>query len=311
MPRALLECCKCGDVITLASGMLLVDGAEQAVPIRGCCYGCSGVSNNAEFKRLASRSWRKRSGAPRRARDLDFNKKIADLKLEHPGASRNSLRKLTHNWGLRGAGVADNALNITDIAKGVSVSIMCRHTNCFFYGMIDQWIKHVYFEEFRCPQCGQVYRPWTSGKHLLPVQKVVSMIDPANGKAVCFPAKWANPRTDPSKFADKVELVASSIKIGEDLEGFMHASIARLRNLLEKVATPVKFTQLEWNSKMECMLHSTTFPKSQWARLKDNGVSGMKMQWDAAHKDGFDNWDELSRLLASISAAAQATGSTL
>ena len=101
---AQLTCCQCGDVIAKASEMLLVDGGVRAdLPGRiwGCCQRCSGVPDKKEFKRMTNRSWRNRSHGPPRARDHDFNECMAKLKLEHPGASKSSLRELAINWALR------------------------------------------------------------------------------------------------------------------------------------------------------------------------------------------------------------------
>ena len=108
-----------------------------------------------------------------------------------------------------------------------------------------------------------------------------------------------------------VVVEAVKIQTDEDLNSFMNESSDSLRNFLVKVATPMKFANLDWNSEMEYMLQPDKFPKAHWAHLRANGVRGMKMTLADSNSVVFDTWPELISLMSNLLAAAKAIGSKL
>ena len=85
---------------------------------------------------------------------------------------------------------------LTNIATGVTISFMCRNPKCLFYGMNDQWVKHVTQEQFRCPRCAKLYEPWTQKNGEFPAQKVFGCPDPKTGLTMVIPCKWPDSHED-------------------------------------------------------------------------------------------------------------------
>ena len=225
---------------------------------------------------------------------------------ECPGLPWGKLREMTlQHLDMVKTYKTSDAGCFAEIAKSVSVSIMCRHTKCLFYGKKDQWIKHVSSEHYRCPQCGQLYKPLSSGPEMCPANTVISITDPTIGGTLCFPAKWADVKTD-EWLAGMAEMEASKIQIMDNVDAFMRESVTSLHNFLEKVATPMHLVKMTWNSKIETMLHHKTFPTRQWAHLKSNGVWGMKM---AFTDTVFDDRPKIINLMAKLLAGAKAISS--
>ena len=204
---------------------------------------------------------------------------------------------------------AKDAGYLTELSKGLTISFLCRSPACLFFGKNDQWIKKVDSEHFRCPCCGMLYHPFSQAKGQYPAQKVLSILNPRTGVKVTFPCKW--PDTEEDGWLNKtLEMNAMSINTSEDLRDFMAKKAISLSDLLDRVATPINFDRMEWNSGIEHMLCETKFPKSQWADLKANGFWGEKLLVDP-DAPVFENWTELIGLLASIMAGGKAIGSKL
>jgi hypothetical protein len=304
-PPTPLKCCKCGKLVAKASDLLRMPGDT----VSGCCHECSGILGDNQFRRRSCRSWALQTRKPQNTRDAAFCETMAKVMAECPGEPKVRLRKITlerlrttekMSLGTYNAGC------LVDIVKGVTVSIMCRRTNCLFYGMDDQWIKQVNSKHFRCPQCGHLYKSLTSG---LPAHKVVRLTDPIVGGAVCFPAIWATSIPNQS-LDDIIEMEALKIHTGDNIDVFMNTSAVQLHNLLVKVAMPIHFGKMEWNLEIEHMLHPSKFPETQWGHLKNNGVYGMK---GALGSDTVvsNDWQEFVSLMASLLVGARAVGSRL
>jgi len=343
VPFVPLKCSICEKTVAKASELLMSykgDKVQEAFvsklgvrddsagPIIGQCQACS-IFKDSRFRRLSTRSWAIVSQTPRKARDANFFKARAQLRTEFPDETSRHLRQMILN-GL-GTDVDETPLDTTDetsitapldttyqtsitaeslaeIAKSVSVMIMRRRNKCLFYGRDDQWIKHASATQVRCPLCGHHYRPLASGPNIFPGRRMISMTDPVSERTVCFPAKWKVSRTD-TWHANMAEIAAVKIHVDEDLDNFVRESVVSLHALLAKVATPMTFVKMDWNSEIEAMLHPTTFPRAKWQHLTVNGVWGMKMAPTESNSEIFDDWQELIGLMARFLAAANAMGS--
>ena len=208
-------------------------------------------------------------------------------------------------WTLK----SEEAGYLTNITKTVTLSFMCRHTDCLFFGMNDQWIKCAQSEHFRCPQCGHMYKPWMTKSDLYPAQKVLTVTNPLTGQTSCFPCTWADTRED-NWLNMMAEVEARKIETGADLNAFLKKSAVSLSDFLARVAVPMCFKKLEWNPEIEDMLDSGKFPRTQWEHLKESGVHGMKLTFNP-EQPVFDSWAELIGLLAKVMAGASAIGAKL
>jgi hypothetical protein len=198
---------------------------------------------------------------------------------------------------------------VNDISKAaVTVSLLCRNTRCLFYGLGDQWIKNIDSDDFRCPLCCQLYKPWTRGKHTFPAQKLLKLKGPKNGLTWCFPCRWPDCQED-GWLGEQAELCAREIQTGDDLEAFMRKSVIGLTDLLNKVAMPIGFKKFEWDPRMERKLHDAKCPTSQWEHLK-NGIWGDKLI-AGPNMPVFEGWPELISLLASLMVGAKGIASSL
>ena len=150
-----LKCCNCKKLVDKASELLLLNGEGKE---SGRCQECSSISSSRQFRRLSTRSWALQGdGNPPRTRDAAFIEAREKIMAECPGLPWGKLREMTlQHLDMVKTYKTSDAGCFAEIAKSVSVSIMCRHTKCLFYGKKDQWIKHVSSEHYRCPQCGHV-----------------------------------------------------------------------------------------------------------------------------------------------------------
>ena len=60
---------------------------------------------------------------------------------------------------------AEDAAYLTNVMAGVEFSFVCRMPGCMFFGLNDgkTWVKEKQHYWFKCPRCGEQYRP-SSGK---------------------------------------------------------------------------------------------------------------------------------------------------
>ena len=220
--------------------------------------------------------------------------------------ARDPISKTTSaGWTLK----CEEAAYLTNVCKTISLSFVCRHTDCLFFGMNDQWIKCAQSEHFRCPQCGHMYKPWMTKSDLYPAQKVLTVTNPLTCQTWCFPCTWADTRED-NWLNMMAEVEARNIETGADLNAFLKKSAVSLSDFLARVAVPMCFKKLEWNTEIEHMLDSGKFPRTQWEHLKESGVHGMKLTFNP-EQPVFNGWPELIGMLAKVMAGAQAIGAKL
>ena len=53
---------------------------------------------------------------------------------------------------------------LTNLGKGTSLSFLCRMPNCLYYSMNHEWVESLGSYHFKCPRCGEQFRPWTEYK---------------------------------------------------------------------------------------------------------------------------------------------------
>ena len=192
---------------------------------------------------------------------------------------------------------------LTCLASGVTISFLCRDPKCLFYGIYDQWIKHPKKEQFRCPRCAKLYQPGNQTNGEFPAQKVFSCRHPKTGRTMVIPCKWPDSEED-SWLYKQAELDARKVQTPTDLDDFLKKSFVELGDLLKRVAVPIDFKKLTWDTTIEQLLVENNYPKSQWAHLERNGVWGATLM-AASDVQVFEGFRELIRLLGNLLAGAK------
>jgi hypothetical protein len=113
---------------------------------------------------------------------------------------------------------------VDQILPGIDEYYMCRHKECSMVCRASEWVNNLPNYQYRCPACGEIYRPWMSKPGYWPTNKVIFTYDEVNlqsGKAVLaagssegpvgkntvsiFPVIWPDTATDLMK--DRIKAI--------------------------------------------------------------------------------------------------------
>ena len=79
---------------------------------------------------------------------------------------------------------AQEASYLTNLSKGTSLSFLCRMPDCLFYGMNHEWVESLNSYHFKCPRCGEQFRPWSDQKGAVQaIAAVMAMMTDSGGCA--------------------------------------------------------------------------------------------------------------------------------
>jgi hypothetical protein len=85
---------------------------------------------------------------------------------------------------------------VDQILPGMDEYYMCRQRHCSMVCQAINWVNNHPNYQFRCPACGEQYRPWMSKPGYWPTNKVIFAYDEVNlqsGKAVVAPGSSDGP----------------------------------------------------------------------------------------------------------------------
>jgi hypothetical protein len=199
---------------------------------------------------------------------------------------------------------SEEASYLTVIASGITESFVCRMPNCHFFGCNDPltWIKEFEHYHFKCPACGEFYRPWADYKGSKGFQYVIGITDPENGQHRFIPAIWPSSE-EAGWLAKMVELHASQIKTEQDLEAWNNKAKRDLAQLITQQALPVFFTKHPWRQEVEWRMSN----KWDWEPIKKQGYfTGAFLTAEQADQTPYSNWTELIGLIANAVASSRA-----
>jgi len=165
---------------------------------------------------------------------------------------------------------AEEASYLTVITEGITESFVCRMSNCHFFGRNDAhtWIKEIGRYHFKCPACGELYRPFTDYKSSVRFQYVIGLLDPESAETSYIPAKW--PRSEEAGWlAKQVELHASQIESEADVINWHNKAKKKLSSLIAAQKIPKFFTQHQWRPNIEHRLSD----KWSFKHIKDSYTS--------------------------------------
>jgi len=192
---------------------------------------------------------------------------------------------------------------LTMLSEGVALSWVCRHPECRFFGMNDQWIDNG--NQFRCPRCADEYWPWREFKkgtsiRYLPFQKVL-YIAGMDGETWMVPAVWPGSQAD-SWLLQQAEIYAAQIKVEGDLQRYMEDTVTSIQALCSRTGRPQGFKHYAWNPESENKLSLGRWPRdgeAGWRRLVSNGYWGNVLDEPPAGEDwvAFTQWHDLIQLI--------------
>jgi len=70
---------------------------------------------------------------------------------------------------------------------GVAFFHLCRVKTCLFYRPDSEWVEAANGNHFRCPACGELYRPWAVGDNLVACHDVLVLQHPQTQQLLCVP----------------------------------------------------------------------------------------------------------------------------
>ena len=79
---------------------------------------------------------------------------------------------------------------LSSMQEGVDLMYLCRMPECLYFGLNSQWVKHVTKEQFKCPCCGEQYKPSSTYKGAVDAGFVLSIVHPNTGQQQLIPVTW-------------------------------------------------------------------------------------------------------------------------
>ena len=240
-------------------------------------------------------------------REKGVNEEVQKIAL---GIAKNYLRELelcVHDptYTVTPAGhtlTGEEASYLTSIARGVTVSFMCRQKDCLFWGMndADTWIKDSGRYHFKCPLCGTFFQPGVWSEKVVEANFMFGMTDPVTGEMSSFPCVW--PVSEETDWIYKqAELEARQIKTRADVDAWHNKSKVDLSELLKKQRVPASFERLPYSCPDE-----RVSAKWQYAHIKARGfVMGRRATVEEVQVP-YKSWNELIGLVANVLASARA-----
>ena len=105
-----------------------------------------------------------------------------------------------------------------------------------------QWLRHEDKYQFRCPACGELYRPWSGHKDAVNFQYVIGITSPEDGLHKFIPATWP-PSEEAGWVSKQVELHASQIRTEDDVVAWNQRTKKNLMDLFAAQSIPMHFQQ--------------------------------------------------------------------
>ena len=79
---------------------------------------------------------------------------------------------------------------LTAIQEGIHLMFMCRMPTCMFFGLNSAWVKHIIKEHFKCPLCGEQYKPFAGYKNAVQTAFMLQIVNPTTGDIERIPVTW-------------------------------------------------------------------------------------------------------------------------
>jgi hypothetical protein len=197
---------------------------------------------------------------------------------------------------------AIEASYLTNVQEGIAFMFLCRMPDCLFFGMNSQWVEHMSRHWFKCPCCGEQYRPGADYKNSVEAKRVLQITDPVTGELTRIPTVWP-PSEEMGWLNKQIELHARDIKTPEDVEAWHVKSTVKLHELLEKEKIPGGLAEMRPSSDIDHRFSSLWKWEEFKARQK---FYGAKYPSEATARQPYSNWTELIGLVANIIASSAA-----
>ena len=154
---------------------------------------------------------------------------------------------------------------LTMVTEGVSLSFLCRMPGCLFYGDNAMWVQRAGGKhQFKCPCCGEMFRPWADYKGSVVCQFVVQFFTDT-GRKVAIPATWPD-NEDVSYFYKLMELHSRQVKTEADVQAWRNRTKIELSELLTRVSCEEQFDRFPF-----CSDHARFSSVWEWEALAAKG----------------------------------------
>jgi hypothetical protein len=187
-------------------------------------------------------------------------------------------------------------------AMGLTISWLCRHPECGWFGENHMWYKAL-SEHFCCPLCLREYRPWAywlndrKTKAAFPAQKMVSYTN-MNGVTKDWPMEWPDSAGDKWLNGLIEDAAAAAGTIDEtNLVPFMQRNIEEIDKLVPKMSRPAQFQHMAANPNIT--EKGDRWPEANYGHILKNGVYGAYAKLEPS-LEVFKDVNELIALFANV-----------
>ena len=194
---------------------------------------------------------------------------------------------------------AEEASYLTHIQEGIAFMFICRMAGCMFFGLNSQWVERSDGKyQFRCPCCGDLYKPNSTVKNQIQASFMLQVVDPVTNQAARIPTTWP-PSEEMNWVNNQIELKARDIQTPTDVLAWHQKSQLDLKRLIEKESVPVGLKEMTPSSDIDHRFQGNW----KWAEFKTRTFWGAKFTDETAARDPFSNWTELIGLIANTVAS--------
>ena len=180
---------------------------------------------------------------------------------------------------------------------GVTLSFLCRQSDCAFYGCNASWVKERGHYHFRCPKCGAEYRPFSMVKQQIVGSHVLQVPDPVSGSPYQILCKWPE-HEDELWLWRRAEIAATELETPTDAHAYLSGATAMLSDMIKRVGRIEGFHQYPWDA---AVMKDRSVPPEvwDWSHLDEAGFySGCILDPQFQNDPPFDDWPALIGLVA-------------
>jgi hypothetical protein len=192
---------------------------------------------------------------------------------------------------------------LTNLQDHIAFMFICRQPDCLFFGLNSEWVQHKDKHRFKCPLCGERYKPHSTAKNqIAKLGFVLQIADPDTGGVQLIPTVWP-PNEETNWLNNQIELHARNIQTAEDAKDWHNKCKIELKNLIDRQKIPQGLQRMIPNETIKNRFSG----KWKWEEFKEKccfyGNQFAKL--DEA-REPYDNFNELIGLVANVLASPKA-----
>ncbi len=199
---------------------------------------------------------------------------------------------------------AEDCQHLTALSDSILIMWVCRSPGCLSFQENSCWIRQRGGSKYRCPNCEDVYRPWSCEGGRIGVQKCVAINwGPHKGWQI-IPCTWPSSEED-TWLHQQMEAYSRATVLDEDIDDFLAKKRVQLSQLLRPFDFSTghggRFQQVQFRT--PCRIYPEQW---DWSHLEGRSYWTGRLAQQELDTNVFSSWEFLIPLLGSIISAGNA-----